>query len=142
MLCNFLTSDDPNAQRYGAATLARSTRTQASKKTVADVGGTKRLLDLLRVRVSGVVASCCALLACLTVACLGRSTRALQTTNHATVVRDCMHALLNLTTEKKCQLIVGRLGVDTLVEFARASDKPDIQASSHVATRALRAALG
>ena len=49
MLCGFLASPDPTAQRYGAATLARSIRSQTMKRVVAEVGGTRDLLHLLKV---------------------------------------------------------------------------------------------
>lgn len=52
----------------------------------------------------------------------GLTVVAIQTSPHTDVVLDVMHALLNLTTEHHCQLIVGKHGIHELVDYARAGD--------------------
>mgnify|MGYP000633634212 CR=1 FL=1 len=121
MLCDFLTSSDPEAQRYGASTLARSTRTQQTKKTVTSVGGTKQLLELLDVRACYLWLGMHVVVGC-SVHIVSRARSAVQTSPHAYVIEDIMHCLLNLTTEASCQLAVGKYGIDVLIEYARASD--------------------
>lgn len=94
LLVSFLDSKDAEAQRYGASMLARIVRSQHHKRLVARHDGAKRLVALLR------------------------------NSRNGDVVRDVLHALLNLTTEATCQALVGELGTAALVDYARLSDEP------------------